>query len=168
DLVHARPWRSALGAAGALAHRAGIRSGRQRRVLPAAGDRDQGRGRAADRHGDRRHSGRGRGDRQRARARRRSGQRPSRGQGAVAAAGALAGQLSTPANAHPGPARLVAGVVFLGVVVSWAGTWLWNLASSRLSPAVAGLLVNLETVSGFGYVYAVRQHWPPAGQLAGL
>ena len=39
----------------------------------------------------------------------------------------------------PGPARLVAGVVFLGVVVSWAGTWLWNLASSRLSPAVAGL-----------------------------
>jgi drug/metabolite transporter (DMT)-like permease len=62
----------------------------------------------------------------------------------------------------------VAGVVFLGVVVSWAGTWLWNLASSRLSPAVAGLLVNLETVSGFGYVYAVRQHWPPAGQLAGL
>jgi drug/metabolite transporter (DMT)-like permease len=92
--------------------------------------------------------------------------------GAVALAGlpaaALAGQLSTPASAHPGPARLVAGVVFLGVVVSWAGTWLWNLASSRLSPAVAGLLVNLETVSGFGYVYAVRQHWPPAGQLVGL
>ena len=92
--------------------------------------------------------------------------------GAVALAGlpaaALAGQISRPAGAHPGPARLVAGVVFLGVVVSWAGTWLWNLASSRLSPAVAGLLVNLETVSGFGYVYAVRQHWPPAGQLAGL
>jgi drug/metabolite transporter (DMT)-like permease len=92
--------------------------------------------------------------------------------GAVALAGlpaaALAGQLGTPASAHPDPARLVAGVVFLGVVVSWAGTWLWNLASSRLSPAVAGLLVNLETVSGFGYVYAVRQHWPPAGQLAGL
>ena len=92
--------------------------------------------------------------------------------GAVALAGlpaaALAGQLTTPSGAHPGPARLVAGVVFLGVVVSWAGTWLWNTASSRLSPAVAGLLVNLETVSGFGYVYAVRQHWPPAGQLAGL
>ncbi|MGH3164045.1 MAG: hypothetical protein ACRDOC_19355, partial [Streptosporangiaceae bacterium] len=52
--------------------------------------------------------------------------------------------------------------------VSWAGSWLWNLTSSRLSPAVAGLLVNLETVSGFGYVYAVRQHWPPPGQLAGL
>jgi len=34
--------------------------------------------------------------------------------------------------------------------------------------AVAGLLVNLETVSGFGYVYAARLHWPAAGQLAGL
>jgi drug/metabolite transporter (DMT)-like permease len=53
-------------------------------------------------------------------------------------------------------------------VVSWAGTWLWNMASSRLSPAVTGLLVNLETVSGFGYVYAARQHWPAPGQLAGL
>jgi drug/metabolite transporter (DMT)-like permease len=92
--------------------------------------------------------------------------------GAVALAGlpvaALAGQLTTPSGAHPSPAMLVAGVVFLGVVVSWAGTWLWNLASSRLSPALAGLLVNLETVSGFGYVYAARQHWPAAGQLAGL
>jgi drug/metabolite transporter (DMT)-like permease len=92
--------------------------------------------------------------------------------GAVALAGlpaaALAGQLTVPSGAHPGPAALVAGIVFLGVVVSWVGTMQWNLASSRLSPALAGLLVNLETVSGFGYVYAVRQQWPPAGQLAGL
>ena len=92
--------------------------------------------------------------------------------GAVALAGlpvaALAGQLTVPSGPHPGPARLAAGVVFLGVVVSWAGTTLWNLASSRLSPALAGLLVNLETVAGFGYVYAARQQWPAAGQLAGL
>jgi drug/metabolite transporter (DMT)-like permease len=92
--------------------------------------------------------------------------------GAVALAGlpaaALAGQLTVPSGTHPGPVALVAGVIFLGVVVSWFGTMQWNLASSRLSPALAGLLVNLETVSGFGYVYAVRQQWPPAGQLAGL
>ena len=92
--------------------------------------------------------------------------------GAVALAGlpaaALTGQLATPSVAHAGPAKLVAGVVFLGIVVTWVGTWLWNMASSRLSAAVAGLLVNLETVSGFGYVYAARQHWPAAGQLAGL
>jgi drug/metabolite transporter (DMT)-like permease len=92
--------------------------------------------------------------------------------GAVALAGlpaaALAGQLTPPAGAHPGLAALIAGVAFLGVVVSWVGTLLWNLASSRLSPALAGLLVNLETVSGFGYVYAVRQQWPAPGQLTGL
>ena len=92
--------------------------------------------------------------------------------GAVALAGlpaaALTDQLATPSAAHAGPAKLVAGVAFLGIVVTWVGTWLWNTASSRLSPAVAGLLVNLETVSGFGYVYAARLHWPAAGQLAGL
>jgi drug/metabolite transporter (DMT)-like permease len=92
--------------------------------------------------------------------------------GAVALGGlpaaALAGQLTVPSGPHPGPAALAAGIVFLGVVVSWVATMQWNLASSRLSPALAGLLVNLETVSGFGYVYAIRQQWPPAGQLAGL
>jgi drug/metabolite transporter (DMT)-like permease len=92
--------------------------------------------------------------------------------GAVALAGlpaaALAGQLVAPSGVHTGPAGLIAGVAFLGVVVSWFGTLQWNLASSRLSPALAGLLVNLETVSGFGYVYAIRQQWPPPGQLAGL
>ena len=92
--------------------------------------------------------------------------------GAVALAGlpvaAATGQLVAPAARHPGTVTLIGGAVFLGVVVSWAGTWLWNLASSRLSPAAAGLLVNIETVAGFGYVYAARHQWPPAGQLAGL
>ncbi|HEX3191187.1 MAG TPA: DMT family transporter [Streptosporangiaceae bacterium] len=92
--------------------------------------------------------------------------------GAVALVGlpaaALAGQLTAPPGPHPGLAKLITGVVFLGIVVSWVGTLQWNMASSRLSPAVAGLLVNLETVSGFGYVYAARQHWPAPGQLAGL
>ena len=73
-----------------------------------------------------------------------------------------------PSGANPGPATLIAGVVFLGVVVSWVGTLQWNLASSRLSPALAGLLVNLETVSGFGYVYAARQQSPAPGRLTGL
>src|SRR5437763_807195 len=51
--------------------------------------------------------------------------------GAVALAGlpvaALTGQLATPSVAHAGPAKLVAGVVFLGIVVTWVGTWLWNM-----------------------------------------
>ena len=92
--------------------------------------------------------------------------------GAVALAGLPAAALIKPAHhavrhAHrvrPGGRR----GVFLGVVVSWAGTPLPDLASGRLSPAMAGLLVNLETVSGFSYVYAARQHWPGAEPSARL
>ena len=88
DLVHARRRWPAPGAAGALAHRAGLRPGRQRRVLPSAGDRGPGRGRAPDRHGDRRYPGRDRGGGQRT--------HPRRGRGAVVAAGLAA---------HPGHRR---------------------------------------------------------------
>ncbi len=92
--------------------------------------------------------------------------------GAVTVAGlplaAVTGQLAAPASGNPGTGKLIAAVVILGVVVSWMGTWLWNLASSRLSPVLAGLLVNVETVAGFAYVYAAKLHWPPAGQLTGL
>jgi len=59
-----------------------------------------------------------------------------------------AGQLAAPASGKPGTAALIAAVVVLGVVVSWTGTWLWNLTSARLPPTLAGLLVNIETVAG--------------------
>ncbi len=92
--------------------------------------------------------------------------------GAVTLAGlpiaATTGDLTTPAAGNAGTGKLIAAAVILGVVVSWAGTWLWNLASSRLSPTLAGQLVNVETIAGFAYVYAARQQWPPAGQLTGL
>jgi drug/metabolite transporter (DMT)-like permease len=78
------------------------------------------------------------------------------------------GQLAAPASGNPGIGKLIVAVVILGVVVSWMGTWLWNLASSRLSPVLAGLLVNVETIAGFAYVYAAKLQWPPPGQLAGL
>ena len=60
--------------------------------------------------------------------------------GVVALAGlpvaAFTGQLAAPAAAREGQGTgtLIAGVIVLGVLVSWAGTWLWNVASSRLSP----------------------------------
>jgi drug/metabolite transporter (DMT)-like permease len=44
----------------------------------------------------------------------------------------------------------------------------WNLASARLSTTAAGMLINVETVAGFGYVYAARGQWPPVGQLIGF
>jgi drug/metabolite transporter (DMT)-like permease len=87
---------------------------------------------------------------------------------AVVPIAAVTGQLAAPATAHPGTGQLIAAVIILGVVVSWMGTWLWNQASSRLSPVLAGLLVNVETIAGFAYVYAAKLRWPPAGQLAGL
>jgi drug/metabolite transporter (DMT)-like permease len=77
------------------------------------------------------------------------------------------GQLNPAAGAISLPG-FAAGVAVLGVLVSWAGTWLWNAASSRLPPSLAGLLINVETLSGFAYVYAIRWQLPPAGQLIGF
>jgi len=77
------------------------------------------------------------------------------------------GQLAPSASAE-NISSLIVGAIILGVAVSWGGTWLWNAASSRLPPALAGLLINVETVSGFAYVYAARWQWPAAGQLIGF
>jgi drug/metabolite transporter (DMT)-like permease len=63
---------------------------------------------------------------------------------------------------------LIGGSVVLGVGVSWAATVLWNLASARLSAVVAGMLVNVETMAGFGYVYAYKGQWPPLSQVLGF
>jgi drug/metabolite transporter (DMT)-like permease len=73
-----------------------------------------------------------------------------------------------PAPGHTAVAGFVVVAVVLGVVVSWVATWLWNAASARLSPTVAGMLVNVETLSGYAYIYLARGQWPPPGQLAGL
>jgi drug/metabolite transporter (DMT)-like permease len=62
----------------------------------------------------------------------------------------------------------LAGIALLGVAVSWGGTWLWNTASARLPTTTAGLLINVETVSGYVYVYLARHQWPPLGQLLGF
>jgi drug/metabolite transporter (DMT)-like permease len=62
----------------------------------------------------------------------------------------------------------VIGSIVLGVVVSWVATMLWNSASARLSTTAAGMLINVETVSGYTYLYAAARHWPPAGELMGF
>jgi drug/metabolite transporter (DMT)-like permease len=80
----------------------------------------------------------------------------------------LLGQTSRPAAGRPGAAIFLAGAALLGVAVSWGGTWLWNTASARLPTTTAGILINVETVSGYLYVYLARQHWPPPGQLLGF
>lgn len=63
---------------------------------------------------------------------------------------------------------LIGGSLVLGVLVSWGGTFLWNLASARLSTVSAGMLVNVETVAGYVYVYLARAQWPPLQQVIGF
>jgi drug/metabolite transporter (DMT)-like permease len=77
-------------------------------------------------------------------------------------------QLGRTGTVGPGVAGLVGASLVLGVLVSWAATGLWNQASAWLSTTAAGMLINVETVSGYGYVYAARAQWPPASQLIGF
>jgi drug/metabolite transporter (DMT)-like permease len=80
----------------------------------------------------------------------------------------LLGQMSWSAAGRGEAAMFLAGIAVLGVAVSWGGTWLWNTASARLPATTAGILINIETVSGYVYVYIARQHWPPPGQILGF
>ncbi|MBO4204626.1 DMT family transporter [Micromonospora echinofusca] len=63
---------------------------------------------------------------------------------------------------------LVGASIVLGVLVSWGGTALWNVASGRLPPTAAGMLISVEMMAGFGYVYAARGQWPPLTQVVGF
>jgi len=78
------------------------------------------------------------------------------------------GHMSWPAVSRHDAAVFLAGAALLGVAVSWGGTWLWNTASARLPTTTAGLLINVETVSGYLYVYLARHQWPPLGQILGF
>jgi drug/metabolite transporter (DMT)-like permease len=80
---------------------------------------------------------------------------------------ALTHQFAPTGHASGIGAFLLVSVV-LGVLVSWAATVLWNFASGRLSSTAAGMLINIETIAGFAYVYAAKGQWPPPGQLAGF
>ncbi len=80
----------------------------------------------------------------------------------------LLGQANWPAAGRRDAAMFLAGIALLGVAVSWGGTWLWNTASARLPTTTAGILINIETVSGYLYVYLARQQWPPLGQILGF
>jgi drug/metabolite transporter (DMT)-like permease len=62
---------------------------------------------------------------------------------------------------------LIAGLV-LGVIVSWLGTWLWNIASVSVPTALMGMLVAVETVSAYTYAYILRASVPPPLEACGL
>jgi drug/metabolite transporter (DMT)-like permease len=82
---------------------------------------------------------------------------------------AVTGQLQAPARADTREVvLLVAACLVLGVLVSWAAAALWNVASARLPPTAAGMLINVETLAGFTYVYLALGEWPPIGQVVGF
>ena len=80
---------------------------------------------------------------------------------------AATGRLERP-DGDSGVLAFVLASLLLGVVVSWGATVLWNVASARLTSTAAGMLINIETVAGFTYIYAALAEWPPAGQLLGF
>ena len=81
---------------------------------------------------------------------------------------AMTGQLGGTGESHGAVGALLVTSLILGIAVSWGGTALWNVASGRLPPTAAGMLINVETMSGFAYVYTARREWPPVGQLVGF
>lgn len=53
-----------------------------------------------------------------------------------------------------------------GIGSAWVAAVLWNMASRRLSPSLAGQLIVSETVFGLIYTFAWSAQWPAAIQWA--
>jgi len=86
----------------------------------------------------------------------------------LAAAGGRLAPAATPGHPPSSVTAFWLASLVLGVVVSWAATVLWNVASARLSTTAAGTLINIETIAGYSYVYLARGHWPPQVQVVGF
>lgn len=56
----------------------------------------------------------------------------------------------------------------LGVMCSWVGFYLWNVASAALPVSLAGQLTIFETIFGLVYVYLFEARWPTVLELAGI
>lgn len=66
--------------------------------------------------------------------------------------------------ARPGFGTFVIVCVVTGIGSAWIASVLWNMASRRLSPSLAGQLIVSETVFGLVYSFAWDSTWPAALQ----
>jgi drug/metabolite transporter (DMT)-like permease len=66
--------------------------------------------------------------------------------------------------ARPGFGTFVLVCVVTGIGAAWVASVLWNMASRRLSPSLAGQLIVSETVFGLVYSFAWDGAWPAALQ----
>jgi drug/metabolite transporter (DMT)-like permease len=63
---------------------------------------------------------------------------------------------------------LLIGSLVLGVLVSWAGTVLWNRSSGLVPISIAGQLTVVEIIAGLVYVFAWDRRLPSFTELAGI
>ncbi|MDP2419463.1 MAG: DMT family transporter [Hydrogenophaga sp.] len=69
-------------------------------------------------------------------------------------------------QAREGFASFVLICTVTGIGSAWVAAVLWNMASRRLSPSLAGQLIVSETVFGLIYTFAWSAQWPAAIQWA--
>lgn len=79
---------------------------------------------------------------------------------------AVAGTDLATLAARPGFGAFVAVCAVTGIGAAWVASVLWNMASRRLSPSLAGQLIVSETVFGLVYSFAWDGTWPAALQWA--
>ncbi|MGJ3264484.1 MAG: DMT family transporter [Salinarimonas sp.] len=63
-------------------------------------------------------------------------------------------------------AALIGASLFLGIVVSWMATVLWNRVARALPVAMAGQLVVFETLSSLVYAFVADRRWPEPVEMA--
>lgn len=78
---------------------------------------------------------------------------------------ALVGTDWTTLTAREGFGRFVLVCAFTGIGSAWVAAVLWNMASRRLSPSLAGQLIVSETVFGLVYAFVWDASWPAPVQL---
>lgn len=64
--------------------------------------------------------------------------------------------------------RYLGGVLLLGIVCSWLGSYLWNYASTYLPMPLMGGLIICETLFGLSFVYVCDFHCPSWMEFVGI
>ncbi|MCJ2092182.1 DMT family transporter [Methylobacterium sp. J-072] len=78
------------------------------------------------------------------------------------------GQLSLWHGSIGGAGPLLLWGTALGLLSSWAATWLWNIASRSLPAEVLGYLIVSETVFAILYAFVLEQRLPTTAEIVSV
>jgi drug/metabolite transporter (DMT)-like permease len=67
----------------------------------------------------------------------------------------------------PELAKFIIGSLVLGILCSWVGTLLWNIASVHLSVLLASQIIIFETLFGLMFAYLVEMRFPSVMETLG-